>query len=242
MQSLLGYHFEELREFIKIFVAMPSMVAGVKRLLEDGVQISGAGMLRGQTYESNVPFVLRFMIDKDISGADWVEFPAGTYSIKNHVDQVSRCSLEVDIFYYNIISHECVDQWSSIAPMRILSFDIECQGRKGHFPDAQFDPVIQIANTVTLQGAEHSIIRNVFTLNTCLPIVGAQVICCETEEDLLLRWRAFVVASDPDLITGYNIANFDFPYLLNRAKVDKKLFDFITFEIYLINPTLLIRH
>jgi DNA polymerase elongation subunit (family B) len=46
-----------------------------------------------------------------------------------------------------------------------------------------------------------------------------QVICCATEEELLLRWRAFVTACDPDLITGYNIANFDFPYLLNRAKV-----------------------
>jgi DNA polymerase elongation subunit (family B) len=45
------------------------------------------------------------------------------------------------------------------------------------------------------------------------------VICCATEEELLLRWRAFVTACDPDLITGYNIANFDFPYLLNRAKV-----------------------
>lgn len=35
--------------------------------------------------------------------------------------------------------------------------------------------VIQIANTVTLQGSDIPIIRNVFTLDTCLPIVGAQV-------------------------------------------------------------------
>ena len=89
----------------------------------------------------------------------------------------------------------------------------------GHFPDPQFDPVIQIANTVTLQGSTVPIIRHVFTLNTCLPIVGAQVICSATEEELLMKWRSFVLACDPDLITGYNIANFDFPYLLNRAKV-----------------------
>lgn len=199
---------------------MPSLIAGVKRLLEDGVQINGVGALRGQTYESNVPFVLRFMIDNDISGADWVELPAGTYALsKNFYPQSSRCSLEVDVFFNNITPHPCTGQWSSIAPVRILSFDIECQGRKGHFPDAAFDPVIQIANTVTLQGSDHSIIRNVFTLNTCLPIVGAQVICCATEDELLMRWRAFVNACDPDIITGYNIANFDIPYLLNRAKV-----------------------
>ncbi len=35
-----------------------------------------------------------------------------------------------------------------IAPLRILSFDIECAGRKGVFPEPEKDPVIQIANMV----------------------------------------------------------------------------------------------
>jgi DNA polymerase delta subunit 1 len=35
-------------------------------------------------------------------------------------------------------------EWSRIAPLRILSFDIECSGRKGHFPEPQQDPVIQV--------------------------------------------------------------------------------------------------
>ena len=39
-----------------------------------------------------------------------------------------------------------------MAPVRILSFDIECAGRKGIFPEANIDPVIQIANMVTCQG------------------------------------------------------------------------------------------
>lgn len=198
---------------------MPSLVPALKRIFDDGVSIPSVGLIRGQTFESNVPFVLRFMIDCEISGADWVELPPYSYAIKEEADRISRTTLEVDVFYNKLISHPCIDEWSSIAPLRILSFDIECQGRKGHFPDAQFDPVIQIANTVTLQGSEHPIIRNVFTLNTCLPIVGAQVITSVTEHEMLMKWRAFVVACDPDIITGYNIANFDFPYLLNRAKV-----------------------
>ena len=199
---------------------MPSLVPGLKRLFDDGVHVSGSGSVyRGQSYESNVPFILRFMIDSEISGADWVELPASTYAVRESTMQASRCSLEVDVFYNNIVSHECTGAWSAIAPLRILSFDIECSGRKGHFPDAQHDPVIQIANTVTIQGAQQPIIRNVFTLNTCLPIVGAQVICCANEEELMMRWRDFVVACDPDIVTGYNIANFDIPYLLNRAKV-----------------------
>jgi DNA polymerase delta subunit 1 len=33
----------------------------------------------------------------------------------------------------------------------------------------------------------------------------------------LKQWRDFVVAVDPDIITGYNIVNFDFPYIIDRA-------------------------
>ena len=32
------------------------------------------------------------------------------------------------------------------------------------------------------------------------------------------RWSEFVREVDADIITGYNTQNFDFPYLLNRAK------------------------
>lgn len=55
--------------------------------------------------------------------------------------------------YDGFISHAPEGDWSKIAPLRILSFDIECAGRKGIFPEAEIDPVIQIANMVTRQGA-----------------------------------------------------------------------------------------
>lgn len=34
---------------------------------------------------------------------------------------------------------------------------------------------------------------------------------------MLEKWRDFFLAVDPDIITGYNIVNFDFPYVLDRA-------------------------
>lgn len=35
---------------------------------------------------------------------------------------------------------------------------------------------------------------------------------------MLEAWAEFVREADPDIITGYNINNFDLPYLLDRAK------------------------
>ena len=223
LQSLLGYHFDTTRDFVKVYCAMPSLVPGLKRLFDEGIQVPGTSTIaRGQTYESNVPFILRFMIDKDIYGSDWLELKEGTYSLRNRDQMVSRCNIEADVFFPNLVVHSTNGPWAAIAPLRVLSFDIECQGRKGHFPEAQIDPVIQIANTVTYQGCQEPFIRNVFTLNTCLPIVGSQVICSEHEHEMLMKWKNFVNAVDPDILTGYNIMNFDIPYLLNRAKALEK--------------------
>lgn len=59
--------------------------------------------------------------------------------------------------------------------------------------------------------------RNVFCLKECAPIVGTQVQSFNSEQQLLIAWRDFIIDCDPDIITGFNIVNFDFPYIINRA-------------------------
>ena len=34
---------------------------------------------------------------------------------------------------------------------------------------------------------------------------------------MLEKWRDFILAVDPDIITGFNIVNFDIPYIINRS-------------------------
>lgn len=41
--------------------------------------------------------------------------------------------------YSDIISRHPEGEFSKMAPFRILSFDIECAGRKGHFPEPTHD-------------------------------------------------------------------------------------------------------
>ncbi|WWD22492.1 DNA polymerase delta catalytic subunit [Kwoniella shandongensis] len=144
------------------------------------------------TYESNIAYTLRFMIDTKLI-----------------------------VSYKDLISHAPEGEWLKIAPLRTLSFDIECAGRKGIFPEANIDPVIQIAAMVTRHGESKPFVRNVFTLNTCAHIVGSQVIEFQDERQMLQEWRKFVEKADPDVIIGYNTSNFDLPYLLDRAKALK---------------------
>ena len=77
------------------------------------------------------------------------------------------------LHYSKLVSHPPEGEWAKMAPFRILSVDIECQGRRGHFPEPELDPVIQIASLVTDFGQKQPTVRNIMTLKSCAPITGA---------------------------------------------------------------------
>lgn len=215
-KSIMYYQQQGSQPFLKIVVALPTMVASCRGILDRGIQIDGLGMKSFVTYESNILFALRFMIDCDIVGGNWIEVLTGKY--KKTVKNLSYCQLEFDCHFSNLVSHVPEGEFSKMAPFRILSFDIECAGRKGLFPEPTHDPVIQVANLVTLQGESQPFIRNVMTLKSCSPIVGVDVMSFDTEKEVLLAWRDLIREVDPDIIIGYNICKFDLPYLIQRAE------------------------
>jgi len=228
-QSLYGYTSEGKSTFLKITVAVPRLVATAKRILSSGFRTQTYPEHQYRAFESFIDFEIRFMSDNGIVGCNWVEAPAGKYHLRKDKDRTANVQIELDLFYNDLISHPPDGDWQKIAPLRILSFDIECAGRKGVFPQAEFDPVIQIAMMVKCQGdLGDPFIKTVFTLNTCSNIVGSKVISFEKEADLLQAFAVFMLAVDPDIITGYNIQNFDLPYLINRAShLNVKTFPFL---------------
>eukprot|EP00877_Chromochloris_zofingiensis_P014352 jgi/Chrzof1/9170/Cz03g38170.t1 len=215
--SLWTYQGGAQKTYLKITTALPTLVTPCRCVLEDGVNIGG-DHVRLDTYESNVLYALRFMIDTGMGGGSWVTCPAGSYELAGEGQHVSYCQIEAHVRWNSVISHPAEGDWSRIAPLRILSIDIECAGRKGHFPEPQQDPVIQIANMLTVLGESTPRVKNVLTLGSCAAIVGAEVMSFEREADLLRRWQSLVLETDPDVIIGYNITNFDMPYLFERAQ------------------------
>ncbi|CAH2267635.1 jg16926 [Pararge aegeria aegeria] len=228
-KSIMYYKGENINTFARISVALPKLIAGSKRLIER--QPPTFGLSDPSFYETNIDFDIRFMVDTSVVGCSWIELPAGKWFMRSKNNQSkpeSRCQIEVDVAWNAFIAHQPEGEWLKVAPFRILSFDIECAGRKGVFPEPDKDPVIQIASMVIRQGDSEPYLRNVFTLNTCAPIVGSQVISFQSESEMLSKWSDFFRELDPDIITGYNISNFDWPYLINRAKHLKvENFDFL---------------
>jgi len=65
---------------------------------------------------------------------------------------VIHCLLTLGHRYESMVPYSPTGEWSKMAPIRILSFDIECAMRGRTFPEHEHDSVIQIANIVTHNG------------------------------------------------------------------------------------------
>lgn len=48
------------------------------------------------TYESNIAYTLRFMIDTNVVGMNWIEVPKGKYVVLNE-GKKSHCQLEIEV-------------------------------------------------------------------------------------------------------------------------------------------------
>ena len=167
-ENLYGFQGNQQNPYIKITVNDPKFINKVRSVIEQGTA-NYKGMWKGSgdggilTFDS-IAYVLRFMIDckvccfqlvldvantNQISGMSWVEVPAENYTMIPEHERHSNCQIEAWVSYRDLIAHKPEGEWAKMAPLRILSFDIECAGRKGIFPEANYDPVIQIANVVT---------------------------------------------------------------------------------------------
>ena len=176
--------------FWRITCTSPKIQPLLLRVIQDELGIA--------CFEANVQYIYRFMIDHDMRGGGWIELPAFQYTYNTQTSQFHM--FDDDIVVRNAINE--------IAPIYTLSFDIECAKIKpGGFPSPRQDPVIQIANYVTIYGQEEPIVRNIFVLHDCDPIEHATIYTFADERELLSEWRRFLQCINPGLVK-FDILSF----------------------------------
>jgi DNA polymerase, archaea type len=160
---------------------------------------------RYRHFEADIPFATRFMIDCGLTGG--VSAPATTAD-------------------YHDLSPAQVD-----APARSCIIDIECEDERG-FPDPQRDAIIAITcydsfdndyttflflsggmpEEITRKEAEGGLANGCFRKDT-------HTICSYTDEVAMLRaFSTYIVARDPDVLSGWNFVDFDMPYIAGRME------------------------
>lgn len=206
----------ENEKYIRVETISQAYVPELRKIFEEGRFINGIYLPR-QTYESNIPYLLRFMIDKGIVGMGWFQIDPG---FKVSSKFTTRCQTELEVSSDLITSIPCEGEWAKIAPLRVLSFDIECAAERG-FPNAEIHQVIQIACVCKSTNKSVEDYKVVFVLDGAASISGTHVKHMKTERQLLEDFEKLIITYDPDFLVGYNMINFDFKYLLDRAKALK---------------------
>lgn len=219
-KNIMYYNNCKAKNFLKVTTTSTFALKQLINYANLGSSNAKINLKKMPIFEGDFDYVMRFMCDLNITGCCWVE-AKNWHKIEEDSYMSSRtnshCQINISVDYKDIIAYNINGLWSKIAPWRIMSFDIECAARKGIFPEAGIDPIIQISNMVYLQGNTEPFIKNVFVLNSCLRLNNVDILSFAKESDMLSKWQQFLLEVDPDILTGYNIVNFDLPYLLNRA-------------------------
>lgn len=175
----------------------------VPEIRDDILQIPGVK----EVYETDILFRNRFLIDRGLHGMSWVSvspskegIPAG----KMYCDTVC------------LDPHPAEVEKLSNAPLKFLSFDIECLPIGGSMPSPDESPVIMISLTFAPAYNGHNSIVLV-----AKPVSNADqdVESLKNEESMFKRFFEILREYDPDILVGYNINDFDIPYISDRVKV-----------------------
>ncbi|CAA45632.1 DNA polymerase [Saimiriine gammaherpesvirus 2] len=165
-----------------------------------------------EVFETNVDAIRRFVIDNDFSTFGWYTCKSACPRITN---RDSHTDIEFDCGYYDLEFHADRTEWP---PYNIMSFDIECIGEKG-FPCAknEGDLIIQISCVFWHAGALDTTRNMLLSLGTCSAVENTEVYEFPSEIDMLHGFFSLIRDFNVEIITGYNISNFDLPYLIDRA-------------------------
>ena len=205
-KDLWGFQNGELSRFLKVEFKSHRALRSFAYCVENNKHPELAGC---KMYESNIDPVLRFMHVSGCTSTGWIE--PGLCE----PDAESTCEVNLWAPNWRLITPLNRDDF---APLRIMSFDIECYSSTGAFPDPKnpHDVVFQIGMTTKEFGKEGFLDRKCLCLKQT---AGPDVECFATEKELLAAFQKYLIKIDPDIITGWNIFGFDLEFLVIRATI-----------------------
>ncbi len=187
-------------------LAARRMVNGrLKRTLPDEA-------MKYKVYESNLDPVLRLMHRTNIQSTGWMD--SGDTCVRSHLAHVN-----IDLFCNDWKTLKPVDI-PETAPFVVASVDIECNSSTGKFPDADVkgDACFQIAVSLTHFGSDVPYDKTCFCYKkTDSELDGCIIKSYETEREMLMAFKEYLMEKDVDIITGWNIFGFDLEYIMKRA-------------------------
>lgn len=178
---------------IKVYVNLPSSVPVIRDAIKDWEPISS-------THEFDVPFIRRYLIDKNITPLILHE------ATGELVNQRSRVI---------VLRADNINQLSSdtFHNPKVLAFDIETYSPFDLTIDAEKNPIIMLS----FYGENFKKVFVWKRFDTRLDYIEF----VESEAELIEKFRETIENFKPDILTGYFSDGFDLPYIKTRADKHK---------------------
>lgn len=197
----IGYQTTKT-DVIKITVTIPT---DVRDLQKEIIDISGVH----EIFEADILYQHRYFIDKNLHPMKWISItPASPeHSIRDPTSLCDQTITAIDVTETDRLTN---------APLKHFSWDIECLPINREFPTPDKSPVILISmafspafegNDTLVLAAKH------------VPDVPDDIVCFPSEEIMINRFFEIFRQYDPDIVTGFNIKEFDTPYVVDRCDI-----------------------
>jgi DNA polymerase I len=192
----IGFN-EHPEELIKITLNNPAKTPIIRDELKREKSVK-------EVFEADILFKYRFMADKNISGMKWYEVTGNSVStntVKTEKKIVAENLKELDLEEY--------------MRFKFMSIDIEVVSGEGGLPDAEKDPIILISiYFYPAYNGKNSLVLSAKKIREA----NSDTLGFFTEKEMLQEFLKIIDSYDPDIILGYNINNFDLPYIETRLR------------------------
>ncbi len=173
---------------LKVFTKLPRDIPVIRNEIKN---------LDVETYEFDIQFTRKYLIDKDITPLALCKADGEFINKKSRVSVMNADKIEQ-------ITDKVIEN------PKILAFDIETYNPLGKVIDAEKNPIVM----VSFYGDKLSKVitwKRFKTKKGYIEFVGSEL-------ELLNRFKEIIESYKPDIITGYFSDGFDFPYIETRAR------------------------
>lgn len=162
----------------------------------------------GTLWEDTHSPIRRLLTERDCRYAQW-------FQIETSVPRSVESTISEKIGDYKTLKAR--PDVKTITSPKILSFDIECYSNNHRAMPKEYIPehVVYMISCIVFRNGQPEREKYLIVLGE-LEIPGVNVINVKSEEELCEALVDLVIKTNPDIVTGYNIFGFDYPYLFSR--------------------------
>lgn len=223
MKKLYHYRGERTYPMLMLSFKSANAMTHCENILKKAINTTEWGYIKCNVWESKISPIRKLLTVQNINFCQW--FKTEVYEVDDE-DRVSTCKKEYKGDWTTMVAipdEECYDWTTSPG---VLAFDIETYSDRHTAMPVKYKSLhvaYMISCIYQIYGKKETRKKYGIVIGECESIEDkdTELIHVKDEMELVEEFAKIIRETDPDIITGYNILSYDYPYLDHR--ISRKL-------------------